>query len=165
MTSTIPETAPRLRLQSALPSPVLLDGGWWPRSASPEQELPGLVRALTTRYGPITYLILAAARWSGQPRNIDVDGRRVRLGYFTSQPAELLTAIYGRDKRVDLLIVPPASSERDAGNAMNTAASPGNHIQAADILSALSARRNDAASARENTWETEGGHLRDERAS
>ena len=40
--SPTPPATPRLRLQPDRPTYTLLDGGWWPRSADPAAELPGL---------------------------------------------------------------------------------------------------------------------------
>ena len=53
-TSPAPRSRPRLRLQPDLSARTLLDGGWWPRSADPAAELPGLILAIEERHGPIT---------------------------------------------------------------------------------------------------------------
>src|SRR6266702_4835624 len=47
--SPTPPATPRLRLQPDRPTYTLLDGGWWPRSADPAAELPGLILALDER--------------------------------------------------------------------------------------------------------------------
>ena len=80
-TATIPAppSRPRLRLQPDLSARTLLDGGWWPRSADPAAELPGLILAIEERHGPITRIMLGRAGWDaslaaacrrpgGQPR-------------------------------------------------------------------------------------------------
>src|SRR5207237_8067279 len=95
-----PPSRPRLRLQPDLAARRLLDGGWWPRSADPAAELPGLILALDERHGsfhPVTRIMLGMAGWDpGRPRRLQVGGpagsRVVRLGWFASQPAGLLTA-------------------------------------------------------------------------
>jgi hypothetical protein len=79
-------------------APHLLDGAWWPRSTGPVAELPGLVLAIDKLRGPVTRLVLAAAGWDGHPRRLGMNGRVLRLGYFTSQPASLLTAICGNGR-------------------------------------------------------------------
>jgi hypothetical protein len=66
----------------------------------PGRELPGLILALDKRHGPshpITRLMLGMAGWDpGRPRRLRVDGpagsRVVRLGWFATMPAGLLTA-------------------------------------------------------------------------
>jgi hypothetical protein len=62
-TATIPAppSRPRLRLQPDLSARTLLDGGWWPRSAEPAAELPGLILAIEDRHGPITRIMLGRA--------------------------------------------------------------------------------------------------------
>ena len=62
-TSPAPPSRPRLRLQPDLSARTLLDGGWWPRSADPAAELPGLILAIEKRYGPITRIMLGRADW------------------------------------------------------------------------------------------------------
>jgi hypothetical protein len=133
ITLTPPPTL-RLRLQPDRSGYTLLDGGWWPRSADPAAELPGLILALDERHGPsnpITRIMLGMADWSSSwPRRLrveDLSGRRVvRLGWFDNMPAGLLTATYRNGQRTDLLTIPPDSSEQDAQAAMEQAAQVGN---------------------------------------
>ena len=103
LTATIPATSsrPRPRLQPDLSARALLDGGWWPRSADPAAELPGLILAIEERHGPITRIMLGRVGWdASRPRRLRVDGpagsRVVRLGWFGTMPAGLLTATASR---------------------------------------------------------------------
>jgi hypothetical protein len=52
--SPVPPARPRLVLQPDHAGPAPLDGGWWPRSADPAAELPGLVLALDRLHGRVT---------------------------------------------------------------------------------------------------------------
>jgi hypothetical protein len=117
--------APRLRLAAALSRGTLLDGGWWPRSADPAAELPRLIAAIQDRHGQVTRLMLGPAGWDSQPRRLDAAGRVVKVGWFTGQPAGLLTAFCGGSSRVDLLVVPPGTAQA------------ANHIHTPDILAAM----------------------------
>ena len=161
--STEPST-PRLRLQPGT-APELLDGGWWPRSTDPVAELPGLVLAIDALHGPISRLMLHGADWDSHPRRLAVAGRLVRLGYFASQPAGLLTALSGKaGARVDLAVIPPGTAATTAETAMTLAATNGNRIHAQDIVSTVAASRSASGSrtaetAPEDVWETDGGHL------
>jgi hypothetical protein len=142
--SPAPSARPRLRLQPDQSIPTLLDGGWWPRSADPAAELPGLILALDERHGRITRVMLGAADWNApRPRGLRVDGpagsRVVRLGWFATMPAGLLTAISASDQRTDLVTIPPHTSEQDAAAAMEQAAQAGNRDHAPAILAAISA--------------------------
>ena len=160
MSASEPST-PRLRLQPGAAS-ELLDGGWWPRSTDPVAEIPGLVLAIDALYGPITRLMLHGNDWDSHPRRLAVAGRLVRLGYFTSQPAGLLTALSGRTgARVDLAVIPPDTAPTTADTALTLAATHGNHIHAqhlvATVINAQTPRSTETPP--EDAWETDGGHL------
>ncbi|MEW2379229.1 DUF5994 family protein [Micromonospora sp. NPDC047812] len=156
-----PPSTPRLRIEPTRSTRTLLDGGWWPRSTDPLAELPGLVLAIDLLHGPIVRLVLNADAWDGNPRHLAVDGRVLRLGYFTSQPATLLTAICRNDDRVDLLVVPPETPAGLAEAAMALAATAGNLVHSPQLLVAAGTT-SDArtASADRHSWESEGGRLR-----
>ena len=135
-----PPARPRLRLQPDQSDPTLR----WPRSADPAAELPGLILALDERHGRITRVLLGTAGWdASRPRRLRVDGpagsRVVRLGWFATMPAGLLTAISARDERADLVTIPPHTSEQDAAAAIEQAAQAGNRDHAPAILTALRA--------------------------
>ncbi|MGS2614907.1 DUF5994 family protein [Micromonospora sp. LZ34] len=156
-----PPSTPRLRLEPTRSPRTLLDGGWWPRSTDPLAELPGLVLAIDLLHGPITRLVLHAGTWDGSPHRLGVGDRVLRLGYFTSQPASLLTAICRNDDRVDLLVVPPETTAQLAEAALALAATAGNLIHAPQLLTAVGTlfeAQVDSASRR--SWESEGGGLR-----
>jgi len=158
---------PRLRLGEALSHGTLLDGGWWPRSADPAAELPALIAAVEGRRGRVTRLMLGPAGWDSQPRRLGAAGRVVKLGWFTGQPAGLLTAFCGSSGRVDLLVVPPGTAEADAWAAMDLAAQAANRIHAPDILAAVAGHPATPAETEPGpavetepgpaVWESEGG--------
>lgn len=138
-----PPAGPRLLLRPEGSGAALLDGGWWPRSADPAAELPGLILALDKRHGRVTTLMVGTAGWdASRPRRLRVDGptgsRVVRIGWFATMPAGLLTAI-SAGERTDLVTIPPHSSERDARAAMAQAANGGNRDHAPAILAAIRA--------------------------
>jgi Family of unknown function (DUF5994) len=144
VSSPAPPARPRLRLQPDQFVATPLDGGWWPRSDDPAAELPGLILALDERHGRITRVLLGTAGWdASRPHGLRVDGpagsRVVRLGWFATMPAGLLTAISARDERTDLVTIPPHTSERDAAAAMERAAQAGNRDHAPAILATISA--------------------------
>ena len=131
-------STPRLMLEPAGSTRVLLDGGWWPRSADPAAELPGLILALDQVRGRITRLILSIDGWDPRPRRLTVAGRLLRLGYFTSQPTALLIAVCDNGGRVDLLVVPPDTARLTAEAAMALAATASNRVHAQHLLAAAS---------------------------
>jgi hypothetical protein len=139
-----PTATPRLVLQPDHSGATLLDGGWWPRSADPAAELPGLILALDDRHGRIARVMVGTAGWdASRPRRLRVDGpagsRVVQLGWFATMPTGLLTAISASDERTDLVTIPPRTSEQDALAAMAQAAEAGNRDHAPAILAAIRA--------------------------
>jgi hypothetical protein len=129
-------SAPRLCLGPAPARRTTLDGGWWPRSADPEAELPELIRAIDDRCGRVTRLMLGPAGWDSQPRWLGDAGQVVSLDWFPGQPAGVLTAFCDGD-RVDLLVVPPGTAEAGALWAMDLAAQAVSLIRVPDILATL----------------------------
>ena len=108
--SLTPPSRPRLRLQPDRSARTLLDGGWWPRSADPAAELPGLILALDGRHGPaspITRIPPGVAGWDpSRPRRLRVDGPAgmvavlpVRDGH---DPPAVTTVLSGDGRRVIL---------------------------------------------------------------
>ncbi|MEV4003592.1 DUF5994 family protein [Actinomadura sp. NPDC049753] len=149
-------SAPRLVLQPSAPlsrnrserGRTLLDGAWWPRSADPVAELPGLLLALRA-YGPpddrrpISHVLLRAADWDSHPRRLLVNGpddtREVMLSWFDNLPAGLLTAIYADGRRVELLTVPAATGSAAAQATLERAADPAGSLPARDVPAAPTA--------------------------
>ena len=159
--SSTPPTSPRLVLTPARARRAVLDGGWWPRSWDPVAELPGLVLALSARYGTIRQLMLNSVAWDSRCSRLAVGGGVVRVGWFTSvDPAVAIATTYAGDQ-IDLLVVPPRTQAAAADKAMNEAADPANRTRARAILAALprapaQVRASDAAEQPE--WDNEGGH-------
>jgi hypothetical protein len=140
--SQAPPAEPRLRIQPDRSGRTLLDGGWWPRSADPAAELPGLISALDERHGRITTVMLGTSDWdASRPRRLSIGsppGRRlVKLGWFDTMPGGLLTAITSKGERTDLVTIPLNTSEQAASAAMQQAAEAGNREHAPDILAAI----------------------------
>ncbi|MFI0372613.1 DUF5994 family protein [Actinomadura sp. 1N219] len=214
--SLSPPSTPRLRLRPRPPpgSPrTPLDGAWWPRSAEP----PGLILALQAHtpdttgpdttgpdttgldttgphrgeHDPIAHIMLRVADWTSRPRRLRVDGpagtRVVRLSWFDTLPAGLLTAIWADGRRVDLPTIPPGTGPDAAAAGLDLAADPDNHLHTRALLAALTpntppdhvtrnpdhvtgepdhvtergAGQTASEAASENIWETEGGRLRE----
>jgi Family of unknown function (DUF5994) len=85
--------------------------------------------------------MVGGAGWdASRPRRLRVDGpagsRVVRLGWFETMPAGLLTAI-AEAGRTDLLTVPPHTGEPAARAAMEQAAQAGNRTRTPALLAAI----------------------------
>ncbi|MDX6263138.1 MAG: hypothetical protein QOH84_4826 [Kribbellaceae bacterium] len=132
-----PAATTRILLDTTDTKYTLLDGAWWPRSNDPYVELPALVEAIDDFRGPVKRLILHAGDWAEQPTKLQAAGRVIKLGYFRSQPAALLTVICEHQARVDLMIVPLDTPDEAAEAAMKLAATAGNRVHAQDILKTI----------------------------
>jgi hypothetical protein len=157
-----PPSTPRLVLAPARAGQAVLDGGWWPRSWDPEAELPGLVLALSDRYGQIRHLMLNSVTWDGRFRRLAVGTAVVRTGWFASLDPAVLVATTDTGDQLDILVVPPRTAADRANRAMTAAADPADTRRAPDILAAaLTAPAQDPADSPEANavWENEGGHL------
>jgi Family of unknown function (DUF5994) len=160
-----PPSRPRLVLAPTRAGQAVLDGGWWPRSWDPVAELPGLVLALTARYGPIRQVMLTSTAWDSRFRRLAVDTAVVRMGWYTTMDPALLIATTDRGDQIDLLVVPPRTAATAAEQAMATAADPTNITRAPGILAARAAARPTAenGSDQDAVWDNEGGRLNDAR--
>jgi hypothetical protein len=117
----------RLKLDGGSSRDAALDGAWWPRTADADAELPSLLEALGGLRGEITHVLLGAGEWDLPHRRRLAAGRgAARLGWYSTQPAGLVTVItdFGQD-RFDLLVVPPDATPDAAESAMSGAANTG----------------------------------------
>jgi hypothetical protein len=148
---------PRLVLAPVRAGRAVLDGGWWPRSWDPVAELPGLVLALSARYGTIRQLMLNNITWDIRFRLLAVGDGVVRVGWFASvDPAVAIATTYSGDQ-IDLLVVPPRTTTTTAEKAMTEAADPANHTRAPAILAAIPATDTAADADEHPVWDNEGG--------
>jgi hypothetical protein len=103
----------------------LLDGAWWPYSDDLEHELPFLVAALDRDWGRITRITVNPLHWRPLPHTVHVNGRVVKVGWFTGEqdPHKILLLSYGVG-RLDLLTIPPRTSQAAAARLMAAATAP-----------------------------------------
>lgn len=156
-----PPSTPRLVLAPARAGRAVLDGGWWPRSWDPVAELPGLVLALSDRYGQIRRLMLNSVTWDGRFRKLAVGTTVIRTGWFTSLDPAVLIATTDTGDQLDILVVPPQTRPEAANLAMTAAADPADTRRAPEILAALTTPAPDPADNPDANavWDNEGGHI------
>lgn len=122
----------RLAVHRTGPDPCTVDGGWWPRSWNAAEELPGLVRALGPRIGPVGSVVLNPATWTGDIERLTVDGRTVQVGWSdTLDPA--LVVVSAERGRLELLVVPPPCGRKAAERLLGEAWR-GTNVLPAEIL-------------------------------
>ena len=134
-----PDDAVRLRLDPHPSRTTVLDGAWWPHATNAVTELPQLIAALTGLRGEITHVLLNTAEWDlPHPRRITTGTRQVRLGWYTSQPAGLITVMTDHGNgRFDLLALPAGASPASADSAMTAAADPADKRHAPELLAQI----------------------------
>lgn len=138
--STLPAVAPRLDWRQDPSARTILDGAWWPRSRTTVTELTNLLITLDDRQVPATRIMLNSQTWDEHPRRISVNGRTVRLGWFTTLDANLLIVTTGTEHRVDLLVVPPAATAAFATAAASAATNGDPTLRPAAIMAAVATR-------------------------
>jgi hypothetical protein len=158
-----PPSTPRLALAPARAGQAVLDGGWWPRTWDPVAELPGLILALSDRYGQIRHLMLNNGTWDSRFRRLAVGNAVICTGWFTSLDPALLIATTDTGDQLDILIIPPHTAADAANRAMTAAANPANTRRAPDIL-ATPAAPSTATDLHDDAdpnavWDNEGGHI------
>ncbi|MCX2946953.1 DUF5994 family protein [Lentzea sp. NEAU-D7] len=116
----------RLRLRPNALSAGHVDGAWWPRSRDLAAELPALLAVLAVRLGAIPRVSYNLTEWDSAPRQLALDGVRVRLSGFWSRPAHTVDVVAGDRHRTTLLLVPPDADATAAHDAMMRAAERGN---------------------------------------
>jgi hypothetical protein len=109
---------PRLLLRARGDASDGVDGAWWPRTVNLTTELHDLITALTERLGATERLTFDWNALSISQRNLDrADGVQV-TGPLPEQPPDIMY-VFGTDgRRLQLLIIPPATDADDAFETM-----------------------------------------------
>jgi hypothetical protein len=151
----------RLVLSPARARRAVVDAGWWPRSWDPLTELPGLVAALSERYGPIGHVMLNSGTWNGTFHRLAVGTGVIRIGWFASLDPAVLIATTRTGDQLDVLVVPPETAPEAAEVAMSAAVHPTDMRRAPDRLVLVAATApNPAAEPDERAvWDNEGGRV------
>jgi hypothetical protein len=112
--------APDLRLVFG-PTPRaegVLDGGWWPHTRNLAEELPGLLAAVTSRFGPVARISLNVLAWDALPQEIPAGDRVVQLAWFRACDAHTVRLVGTGAWHLDLLVIPPDTAAVTATAAM-----------------------------------------------
>jgi hypothetical protein len=116
--------------------PTTLDGAWWARSRELAIELPPLIEEFARRGIRITHVVYHPGLWQVAPRKIRGEGGLVRLGWFREVDQHLVSLRASDERRIELLAIPPESSEAVAARAMALATQPGNRLSPTAVLAA-----------------------------
>jgi len=173
----------RLAVKPSATALGVFDGGWWPRSRDPGAELPVLIAAVDRPREHVERVAISMPAWIGAPRKLIMGRRRVRLDWFQSWDGHMIRLLIGSNRRpMDLLVIPPETSEDTAIAALARAADPDNTdtwpgilaAAASDVEARNHSRRLHPATAlalriplpqwaehpEEDDWESEGGRVK-----
>ncbi|WP_253863303.1 DUF5994 family protein [Prauserella halophila] len=151
----------RLRVKSESRATGHVDGAWWPCSRDLAAELPELLTALGSQWGPWERVTYNLTMWEPAARKLTVGDSRIRLEGFRSQQRETVTVVGGYGHvRLTLLVVPPEAAPASA-RASLAAASQGGNTDGIDSLlgSGDSADAEESEESAER-WELDGGRVR-----
>ncbi|GHH59471.1 hypothetical protein GCM10018781_02710 [Kitasatospora indigofera] len=136
-TPTASESPLRLSLTPDGARAGRLDGAWWPRSRDLLLELPSLAAEIDKRWGRVTRITVNPAQWPTVPPRIPVAGHTVHVGWFTTEQDEHMIMVCSyAPRRLNLLVVPPATDAVDAARMMSEAAASANVRTASALLAA-----------------------------
>jgi hypothetical protein len=163
---------PRIETKPAGAATGYVDGGWWPRSADPVSEFPGLVGALHGQVGQVSRVAFNLESWAPVHRKLTVAGRVLRCDGFHSMNPHTVTVIGTNSRRVTLLVVPPNTPGGAARAVLRSAAAENSTATVEDILAGngvqtgrrtanpSTPRRTQATDAvPHQRWEDEGGNV------
>lgn len=132
---------PRLRLDPALCRGGAVDGAWWPHSSNASDELHGLVAELDRQLGTaIVRIGLHPDTWTHIPRRMQTGRHLVKVGWFRSIDAHLISLHTGSDRYdLKLLVIPPDTTTATATTAFTLAVKGRGTSLPTDILAAARA--------------------------
>ncbi|WP_329561334.1 DUF5994 family protein [Kitasatospora sp. NBC_01266] len=114
-----------------------LDGAWWPRSRDLLLEIPSLAAELEKQWGEVLRITVNPAQWPVIPRRIPVAGHLVHVGWFSEeQDQHMIMVCSYTPRRLELLVVPPATDIVDAARLMARAADPASMRTASALIGA-----------------------------
>lgn len=149
----------RLRLKPEAPKTGYVDGAWWPHTDELATELPALLAAVAGRIGPVHHVAYPLGEWARTSGELVIAGQTVRVEGIRQATGHTVELLGVKNRRVVLLVVPPATVEPDATAAMTSASAVDDESAVDDLLTAGVRRRGDRAdgAAAVQRWVTEGG--------
>ena len=104
--------APTPRVEGAL------DGGWWPYTRNLAEELPILLAAVASRFGPVARISLNVLAWDTLPEEIPAGDRVVQLAWFRACDAHTIRLVGTGSWHLDVLVIPPDTAAANATAAL-----------------------------------------------
>lgn len=128
-------------LRLVLPQPAsredrsCFDGAWWPYSDDLDAQAIELSGAVGAKWdGRVQRLTYDPRIWSVTQRKLVREGPALRLGWFRSREPQEITLVMLDGRRVELLVVPPATPASRADWLMHRAVEHGSTTHAEELL-------------------------------
>ncbi|WP_433657568.1 DUF5994 family protein [Nocardia sp. CA-128927] len=160
MTKTrVGERTLRLRLKPKAPKTGYVDGAWWPHSDELAAELPALLAAVAGRIGPIHHVAYPLGEWARTSGELVIAGQTVRVEGIRQGTVHTVELLGVKNRRVVLLVVPPATVEGDAAATMTSASAVDDESAVDELLTIGTRQRGDRADGvtAVQRWVSEGG--------
>jgi hypothetical protein len=130
----VPSPDPRLRIKPGTAVRGHVDGAWWPRSADPAVEFPGLVMALSSWVGPITRVACHFDAWNLTVAQFVTNGWAVTLEDLPTLAPNTVMVAGSDERRMTVLVIPPQTPGGIARAVLRIAAAPDTVATAEEIL-------------------------------
>ncbi|MEV1203894.1 DUF5994 family protein [Microbispora rosea] len=155
----------RLSLDPDLQRRGAVDGAWWPASYDAGVELPALIAAIDQHLERRVLRVgLHIDTWDNIPRRIAAPGRQVKVGWFRTIDAHVVTLITSGMEHLNLLVIPPETTPAAAGKALTMATRCRGRTRPGDILAAADHNSPADGPAEQELslagWDNEGGRTR-----
>jgi hypothetical protein len=112
-----------------------IDAAWWPRTRDLTLEVPPLMDVLWTAGRDINRVTYHLLTWEPAPRQLQIEGRRVRLGGFTvGDPHTITLSDPWGHERVDILVIAPDTDPAHAQRIFDLATESTTLLGGAEIL-------------------------------
>ena len=95
----------------------LLDGAWWPYTRTLSEELPALLAAVPSRFGPIARVSLNTKAWDTTPQQMTCSDGVVQLVWYRACDAHTIRLL-GKNWNLDVLVIPPDTAADTAAAAL-----------------------------------------------
>jgi len=97
----------------------LVEGAWWPHTRTLSDELPALLAAVASRFGPVARVSMNATEWDTTLQQMTCSDGVVQLVWFRASDAHTIRLIGREHWHLDVLVIPPDTAADTAAAALS----------------------------------------------
>ncbi len=97
----------------------VLDGAWWPHTRVLSEELPPLLAAVASRFGPVAKISLNTTAWDATPQDITCGDGAVQVAWYRACDADTIRLLGNEHWHLDMLVIPPDTAADTAAAALS----------------------------------------------